>query len=337
MTEKLQNAIASLEVDLEGGAITSFEMIDQGINPLEFSFSEEQMPENNRAGAPYKGHFICLGRWGSPSAGEIQKGVPHHGQFANMVWKTESRHSLELQMSASSELEGLAVQREIQMHPHSPVVAVKETVENIQTLDRLYNLVQHPTVTWPFLEAGTLVDCNAGRGFSQDHYQCPQDFGTSWPVGYGKGGQSIDLRSPSEESNGIYSYVIDSAEPLGWITCYSPGSRTLIGYVWSRNDYPWIHLWMSWDHGRLRYRGLDFGTAGIHQPFRKLLQQPEIFGQSTFRYLEAGSKKTYRYQAFLLQTPYQFEGVNSLNIREGRICIVPKGNLDEIRLPSLVE
>ena len=130
MTEKLQNAIASLEVDLEGGAITSFEMIDQRINPLEFSFSEEQMPENNRAGAPYKGHFICLGRWGSPSAGEIQKGVPHHGQFANMVWKTESRHSLELQMSASSELEGLAVQREIQMHPHSPVVAVKETVEN---------------------------------------------------------------------------------------------------------------------------------------------------------------------------------------------------------------
>ena len=47
------------------------------------------MPANNKAGAPYQGHFACIGRWGEPSAGEIKAGLPNHGEAANILWQQE--------------------------------------------------------------------------------------------------------------------------------------------------------------------------------------------------------------------------------------------------------
>jgi hypothetical protein len=55
----LQNKTSVIEVDLHGGAITDFHLKDNPVNPLSFSFTKEQMPANNKAGAVYQGHFIC--------------------------------------------------------------------------------------------------------------------------------------------------------------------------------------------------------------------------------------------------------------------------------------
>jgi len=81
------NETASLTVDLCGGAITGFRLLDGGINPLTFKLGPEDMPPHNRTGASYRGHFICLGRWGPPSPGEIKAGIPDHGQAANLTWE----------------------------------------------------------------------------------------------------------------------------------------------------------------------------------------------------------------------------------------------------------
>ncbi len=80
---QLQNNIASITIDPFGGAITSFCFKEQPVNPLSFAFTHEQMPANIKDGAPYQGHFACIGRWGLPSAGEINAGLPNHGEPAN--------------------------------------------------------------------------------------------------------------------------------------------------------------------------------------------------------------------------------------------------------------
>src|SRR5687768_16229753 len=88
------NQSVSITIDLFGGAITDLHLRGYRLNPLAFRFSKEQMPENNRSGAVYQGHFLCLGRWGSPSGGEIKKGMPNHGQFANIMWEEGNKDLL---------------------------------------------------------------------------------------------------------------------------------------------------------------------------------------------------------------------------------------------------
>ncbi|EMR00965.1 hypothetical protein [Cesiribacter andamanensis] len=128
---RLQNASTLLEVDLWGGAITRFQLLPDGVNPLSFRFGPEQMPSNNQGGAPYQGHFLCLGRWGEPSEGEKAAGMPNHGQFANIRWEAEEGENEHIcLMKAAAPLEGLRLQRRVQLDAHSAIFAVEEKVRN---------------------------------------------------------------------------------------------------------------------------------------------------------------------------------------------------------------
>lgn len=139
---KLENNKSVVTIDPFGGAITAFHLKHIDTNPLSFAFSKEQMPINNKAGAPYKGHFLCLGRWGEPSAGEINAGISNHGQFANILWNIEENKQQNiLKMKATASLEGLYIERKILLDKENPVYAVKEVVQNINPLGRLYNMV----------------------------------------------------------------------------------------------------------------------------------------------------------------------------------------------------
>ena len=66
----IENESASLSINLDGGAIIDFQLKTTGINPLSFLYPNDLMPSNNKNGAAYQGHFLCLGRWGEPSSGE---------------------------------------------------------------------------------------------------------------------------------------------------------------------------------------------------------------------------------------------------------------------------
>ena len=77
--------------------------------------------------------------------------------------------------------------------------------------------------------------------------------------------------------------------------------------------------------GKPLARGLEFGTTGLHQPFKILTAKPHIFGKPTFVYLDAGESATRRYTAFLTKVPNDFAGVNSVLYRDGRIIIRERG------------
>src|SRR5215471_14870033 len=157
MKTSLENNYCLLVVDDFGGAITDFHLKeDTQINPLSFAFTKEQMPENNKNGASYQGHFLCLGRWGLPSEGEIKAGIPNHGEPANIYWETIVKNNNELHMQTTAKLEGLHIERSIQLDKSNAVFRVEEIITNINPLGRLFNIVQHPTLAAPFLNASTI-------------------------------------------------------------------------------------------------------------------------------------------------------------------------------------
>lgn len=293
----IQNNNASLTVDLFGGAITDFHLNNgEKINPLSFAFTKEQMPPNNKAGAVYQGHFLCLGRWGLPSEGEIKAGVPNHGQFANILWnELQQNDALLLRMHVNSELEGLYVKREFKLHNEQAVFTTKETVINPQPLGRLYNMVQHPTLAYPFLDEAMIVDCSGTKGFDQTNIH--ETF--NWDC-LKVNDTVVDLRTPVHPYNAVFTFVTDQSQEHAWITAYSSKHQLLFGYVWKRSDYPWIHLWQNFEDGKIKYRGIEFGTAALHLPFKEILEYgTKMFGEKTTEYIDAGEQVCREYTCFL--------------------------------------
>src|SRR5690349_5296849 len=66
----LEGQAAGLRIDLTGGVLSDFHLTGDPVNPLRGM-----------------GHFLCLDRWGQPSAAEEKNGMPFHGE----AWKVEWR------------------------------------------------------------------------------------------------------------------------------------------------------------------------------------------------------------------------------------------------------
>ncbi|QEC66666.1 hypothetical protein FRZ67_04885 [Panacibacter ginsenosidivorans] len=323
---QLQNKTSVLEADLHGGAITDFHLKENPVNPLSFRFSKDRMPANNKAGAAYQGHFICAGRWGEPSTGEINTGIPNHGEPANIEWQLNENDETGLAMETTAHLEGLHVQRKMQMNEHVALCHVTETITNINPLGRLYQIVQHPTIAVPFLDGTTVINCNATTGFNYLYGDQPSKHIVNWPVATDDNKNAFDLRNPQKNYNSVFSFIVDPKDNYGWLTAYSPAHQLVLGYVWQRKDYSWINLWQHFENGIIKYRGLEFGTTGLHQPFQKIIENNnlEVFNEPTVAYIDAGEQVTKEYACFLFPGGNNFRGIEQIEINDGVITAVEK-------------
>lgn len=308
----LVSRAATLQVNLQGGVLTDFHLADDKVNPLQGM-----------------GHFLCLDRWGQPSAAEEKNGMPFHGEASKVEWRVtrqpERRSGgLEAEMTAELPLAGLAVKRLIRMPDAAPWVLVREEVTNKNRLGRIFNMVQHPTIGAPFLDAETRVDASAGRGFMQSSpLPNPERPEVRWP-GALLEGRRIDLRRLSDDPNpNVVSFEVRG--DLGWTTAIAPAQQRLIGYVWKASDYPWFNAWRHVENGKPALRGLEFGTTGLHQPFPVLVAKGRIFDLPLYTYLDAGETVARAYAAFLVRTPPGFEGVETVNYESGNLVLRERG------------
>ena len=337
----IQHETVELSLDLNGGAIIDFHLKSSGINPLSFCYPQDQMPENNKNGAPYQGHFLCLGRWGEPSIGERNAGLPDHGQFANMQWEVNaSSKNKFIGMQASSLLEGLKINREIYLDQENPLYLVKENVVNLNPLGRLFSMVQHPSLATPFLDNKILVNSNAVVGFDQFYYKDIKSNIIQWKNQNDSSDNSNNIYGKDDREDIVRSYIVNNESAYGWITAYSPSTNTLIGYLWPRKDYPWIHIWEHVKEGNLIYMGLEFGDTAIHQPFHEILNTTTtLFGEKTFGHIDAGETIEKKFISFIIEPEKEFNEITNIVIKNGQINLLTKGDTPAILIninPSLL-
>ena len=307
-------AVGRLVVDLSGGAIGEFRSKQSEVNPLNWG-----RPKAGDTAIRGFGHFLCLDRWGPASDAEAARGMPYHGEAANVEWKVareiaEGDGVLEAEMGAKLPKSGLSVRRVVRMSRANLVFRVREEVTNENALGRIFNIVQHPTIAPPFLDEKTIVNCNGRKGFAQGgNLPTPEEPSEMWPNARKKDGKVVDLRGlESDPDPNVVSYVID--EELGWVTAANPAQSWLIGYFWKTSDYPWVSLWRDVRDGKPAARGLEFGSTGLHQPFATLVKKGRIWDRPLFEYLDAGEKMAKSYTAFLCAIPKDFKGVDSLKV-----------------------
>jgi hypothetical protein len=308
----LTNSSSSLTINLSGGVLSDFHLRGSAANPLKGL-----------------GHFLCLDRWGPPSPVEEKNGMPFHGEASKVTWamarpEEPGSPTRGLLMDADLPLAGLSVSRTLRLEKDTALVVVRERVTNRNKLGRIFNMVQHPTIGPPFLDEETRVDASAGRGLMQSSpLPDPERPEIRWP-GALLEGKRVDLRRLTTEPNpNVCSFVV--AGELGWTTACAPKQHLLLGYVWPRADYPWFSAWRAVENGKPSFRGLEFGTTGLHQPFPALVKKGRIFDMPLYTYLDAGESATRSYAAFLVRIPDGFEGVGSLKQEDGKLVLRERG------------
>jgi hypothetical protein len=293
---------AGMSWELNGGGLVDFHLAGGNLNPFTWD-------DGTKDAARFLGHFICLDRWGAPSAAELKNGMPFHGEAPRVVWRSLSKSSSDAAMSAQLPMAHLSVKRTV--HLEASAAVVTEAVTNEAPLGRVYNFVQHPTIAPPFLDESVVVDANARRGFMQSSpMPNPEHPEVVWPQAL-EDGKPVNLRHLTNDPEpNVVSFVID--EPYGWTTAVNAAKGLLVGYVWRVSEYPWFNVWRDVKNGRPAARGLEFGTTGLHQPYPELTKKGRIFGRPLFEYIDTHETIAKKYEVFLLKVPAAYTGTSTI-------------------------
>jgi hypothetical protein len=112
---RLESQTATLVIDLGGGSIVDFHLGSGGLNPLRWlGPGDTDKPLRPMA------HFLCLDRWGPPTAAELRNGMPFHGEAARVRWREfdapERRDGgIVAAMGAMLPMAGLEVRRSVRL------------------------------------------------------------------------------------------------------------------------------------------------------------------------------------------------------------------------------
>jgi len=253
------------------------------------------------------GHNLCLDLFGGPSDEEARAGLTAHGDAATARYEIAGRDG-GLAMCARLPLAQIHVERHIDVHGRT--VRIHERVESMAAFDRPIGWTQHVTLGPPFLEKGrTEFRASATRSrvhesvFGVDDY-LPAAATFDWPEAPLADGATVDLRvfTRAPKSSAYTAHLMDRDRRHAFFVAFSPSARLAFGYVWRRDDFPWMGIWEEnhsraeppWN-GRALTRGMEFGVSPFPETRRAMVDRGRLFDTPTFRWLPARGTLTATY------------------------------------------
>ncbi len=309
------------------------------------------LPEG-RLLAGIAGHTISFDFFGPPSAEEIAAGHSTHGETPIVKWRR--RHPKKsaqqsLVYGADLPLAEMRLERAISLHRDQPIIYCEETATNLSTFDRPISWNHHVTFGPPFLEPNvTLFDMPATRS-----KVCPSTFSSNmalqpdaeflWPNAPTKDG-TLNLRTSENAKYGHYTaHLLDPALKTAFIAVCNPRTRLLVLYLFNRSEYPWVGNWEEsynrthapWK-GREFCRGFEFSSTPFPIPRRETIANGPLFGESTYKWLPARSRRSSKYVIALVEVPQNFAGVASVTANSDSLAIHENDNARVVRLRTAV-
>jgi hypothetical protein len=312
-------------------------------NPMRFARESGQPQPNNF----YRGHFVCVDGFGPVSPEERAAGFPMHGEAHTQPWQMTSTdkkgNTLSTTFAVKLPLSEEVLTRTVRIVDGENIVWVNSELENLLSFDRPVFWAEHATIGSPFLEAGkTVVDMPAERSRTRAYPQEPEGYrfiagrDFAWPFAPGKNGAAIDIRAAPVQagSGGHTTSLMDRSRRLVFVTALHPEKQLLIGWVFRREDYPWVQSWESYPSNSRLARGLEFGTQPFDLPRRETLQMGSMFDTPTFRILPAKSKIATSFLIFYTKTPEGFAKVDDVRLDGGKLVIEDRKAGKTIILPA---
>jgi len=197
----------------------------------------------------------------------------------------------------------LRVEREIVLVDRT--VKIREMVENLTACDRPIGWTQHVTLGPPFLEKGqTEFRASATRSkvFERPFGVCDDlVMGAlfDWPMAPRADGGVADLRrfTDARASSAYTAHLMNSSNEHAFFVAFSPTLHLAFGYVWRREDFPWLGIWrenLSRHHtpwnGVTLACGMEFGASPMPESRREMIDRGRLFDVPTFRWIPAKSR-----------------------------------------------
>jgi hypothetical protein len=338
----LANGKLELTVTLQGSTLANLVLADDPEklsplwNPIRMARELGTVPLPANVG----GHFVCVDGFGPVSPEERTAGMPNHGEahLVNLESRTEQQgRTSSVVLTGILPLVQEAFSRTIRMVDGENVIYVESRLENLLGFDRPVNWAEHATIGSPFLESGaTVVDVSGSRARTRPWQQAPgnnrmqrrlasgQDF--TWPMAPSVDGKTIDLReTPADPHYTDHSAVLlDPSSKTAWVTAINITKGLMIGYVFNREEYPWLQLWGNFPPTGKMARGMEFATQPYDVPRREVLSNPPMFETPAYRWLPAKSRIETRFLLFYVRVPEGFRKVDQVTVEDGRIVIRDK-------------
>jgi hypothetical protein len=328
----IENEHVRVTVLVEGGHVAEIMGRQSGVNPLwtppwdsiePSRYSPATHPEygndaESKLLAGIMGHNLCLDIFGGVSPEEAAAGLTVHGEASVARYEIAGGES-ELTMKAVFPAAQLAFERRISLHPAGPVVEFVESVENLTAADRPIGWTQHVTLGPPFLEkGGTQFRASATRSKAAEaemvkgYIKPGAEFDWPWAPRADRSLSDMRVFTDQPASAAFTTHVMDLKRTYAYFTAYSPKPQVAFGYVWRREDFPWLGIWEEnrsriqrpWNRGTVT-RGMEFGVSPMPETRRQMIARGSLFGVPGYRWIPAKSRVEVRYRAAIarLSTP----------------------------------
>ena len=298
------------------------------------------------------GHFVCVDGFGPVSKEEQAAGLPGHGEAHRVPWDVVSSRkesgTRAVEFSAALPLVHENFRRTLRVVDGENVIYFDSELESLLAFDRPVNWGEHATISGSFLEQGkTLTDMSATRAMTRSYeseaVDPPENHNLAdfkefkWPMAPTTSGTFVDMRvsptiAPVMDQT---TSLMNPSRRLAFVTALHPERRALLGYVFRREEYPWIQIWDSYPGGgRRSYRGMEFAVQPFDLPRRDVIQANSMFDTPTYRWLPANSTITSSFLMFYTRTPDGFSQVDEVVLENGQLTIQDRRSGKQIVLKA---
>lgn len=263
---QLSNGKVELTMLPNGGAFADFHLAGDTLNAL---WDPARMARTAGTAGNFgtsKGHFLCVDGFGPVSREEAAAGLSGHGEANKLAWEVTSSSNTQVSFRVHLPLVQEMFTRRITIAPGEQVALVESSLTSELPFDRVMLWAEHATIGAPFLKLGkTIVDASSTRCQTKP-YQAkgPRTFPGSvnfdWPAVPMDGGAVNARVSPL--TNGTVNHIgclMDPARPFEYITALDTDSNLMLGYLFAREDYPWVQHWMNYPANGQYSWGVEFG------------------------------------------------------------------------------
>jgi hypothetical protein len=95
----------------------------------------------------------------------------------------------------------------------------------------------------------------------------------------------------------------------------------LLGYIFRREEFPWVQNWEYYPADNQLARGLEFSTMPFDVPRREAIQTNAMFDTPTYRWLPAKSTIATRFLLFWTRTPAGLTRIADVQLAAGVITV----------------
>jgi len=145
----------------------------------------------------------------------------------------------------------------------------------------------------------------------------------TWPMAPGVDGKLIDLSQIPDNPHYLdhSTTLLDTTRKLEWVAALHSTRRLVFGYVFRREDYPWVQQWGNFPSETALVRAFEIGTQPYDLPRRTVFDQGPLFGNPVWRWLPAKSKIDSHLILFYARLPDGFNKVDDVKLVDGHISI----------------